>query len=240
MPRGVARASQRLQNRGGQAKNPRMAKLKGTAVACGLSGSAGPVVFVRMPGGGTAVRDRTVPRDPNSPAQAQWRGLVARASALWRTLTPEQAQRWQEYAEAAGEGREGGRPNASGLFVGLAAKVWQVEAAAAPPLDPPSQGFLGDGVPVSAAGEPGAVRFAAGGPNSAGVVTELLLQRLPSRLARPQKGRDRHRGFVAFAPGSLEASVPAPPGAYAASVRFVLAATGQASALVRLGTVVAG
>jgi hypothetical protein len=217
-----------------------MAKLKGTAVACGLSGSAGPVVFVSLPGGGTVVRERTAPRDPRSPAQARWRGLVARAAALWRTLTPEQAQRWRDYAEAAGEGREGGRPNASGLFVGLAAKVWQIDPEASPPLEPPVQGFLGDGVLVAAAGEPGAVRFVAGGPNSAGVVTELLLQSLPSRLARPQKGRDRHRGFVAFAPGSLEASVPARPGAWAASVRFVLAATGQSSALVRLGTVESG
>ena len=84
----------------------------------------------------------------------------------------------------------------------------------------------------------GGVLFTASGPNAGGVTTELLLQRLASPIARPQIGKDRHKAFCSFTPGSLEAVVAAKPGAYAASVRFVRVATGQVSALVRIGTVV--
>lgn len=221
-----------------------MAKLRGTAVASGLRGSAGPVVFVQTPQGTTVVRERPTPKDPRSPRQIAWRELVRRAGLLWRTLEPEQAEAWRLYAEAQREARRrSGIPvaiNASGAFTALAIKVWQLDPSATPPSEPPAQEFTGDGISVAATGGTGSVMFVASGPNADGVVTELLLQRLPSRLASPQAGRDRHQGFVAFAPGSPEATVPAWSGAYAASVRFVRVATGQASPLVRVGVIVVG
>lgn len=219
-----------------------MAKLRGTAVAAGLSGSAGPVVFVQTANGTTVVREKPTPNDPQSPKQVAWRDLVRRAGALWRTLEPEQAEAWRLYAEAQREARRRqGSPaaiNASGAFTALAIKVWQIDPSANPFLDPPAQEFTGDGIQVAATGGAGSVTFSASGPNADGVVTELLLQALPSRLATPQPGRDRHQGFATFASGSLGATVLARRGAYAASVRFVRAATGQASALVRVGVVV--
>lgn len=218
-----------------------MAKLKGTALASGLSGSAGPVVFVQTPNGATVVRDKPCPNNPRTPTQEAWRELVRRAGQLWRTLSLEQAEAWRDYAEGLGSRGSGfGTPNASGAFIGLATKVWQVDPLASPPLWPPAQDFTGDGIVMEVSGGAGEVTFTASGPNSEGVTTELLLQKLASPIARPQIGKDRHRAFFPFETGSLEAVVTATPGAYSASVRFVRVATGQVSTLVRIGVVVVG
>lgn len=388
-----------------------MAKLKGTAIASGISGSAGPITFVTLSNGTTIIRDRTTPSNPETPQQIAWRALIRRAGALWRTLSFEQAEQWRDYAAA--NRAEGAGANASGAFIALAAKVWQVDPFASPPLTPPGQVFLGDGIgvtvglgnrvqglgeiaqglgdrvlgqgkkvlstenqvcqsdeelrrigrlatgndcspeclcdhseategrdlrtqfpdpqsssfdtgkhcrgirpseqegvspiPSDSQRQPGGtfdpsqidtdalsgdqhnnragtsgrdrknadktasvtpnseslnhtpntldpkphtldpkpypldpspvITFTATGPNSSGVVTELLLQALPSRLSTPQKGRDRHKAVVTFTASSLSATVAVKPGAYAASVRFVKTATGQASGLVRVGIV---
>lgn len=213
-------------------------------LARGLSGSAGSVVFVRDPSGATFVRERPLVRGGVSQAQRTWRDLIARAGAMWRTLTPEEVAAWWQYADAlrAADGPALDVPpaNASGLFAGLAAKVWQLDPYAEAPRLPPPTAFTGDGIAVSAAAVPveGAVRFTASAPNASGVVTEVLLQPLPSATARPKRGKDRIRGAVSFAPGGLWMDVPVRSGTYAASVRFVRASTGQLSALVRLGALV--
>ena len=85
--------------------------------------------------------------------------------------------------------------------------------------------------------EEGVLTFRASGPNAEGVVTELLTQRLKSRLRTPGADRYRTAGFVAFAAGALEAAVPVGPGAWACAVRFVRRDTGQETAVVPLGIV---
>jgi hypothetical protein len=76
--------------------------------------------------------------------------------------------------------------------------------------------------------------FTASCPNSPGVVTELLVQPLRLSISNPDPAKYRHRAFVHFEEGHLEAVVDAPSGWVAPAVRFVLAATGQVSALVPL------
>jgi hypothetical protein len=50
----------------------------------------------------------------------------------------------------------------------------------------------------------------------------------------------RHRRFVTFESGTLSIDVPTPPGRHSPAIRFLRAATGQASSLVVLGTVGVG
>ena len=67
------------------------------------------------------------------------------------------------------------------------------------------------------------------------MATELLVQRLPSRIRLPKARDYRTARYVAFAGEPVH--VPARPGAYACGVRFVRAATGQATAMIPLGMV---
>lgn len=131
-------------------------------------------------------------------------------------------------------------------FSGLAAKRLQMFPDEPVPRLPPTSAFLGDGIEVSVAPLPGrgegvggpAVTFSASGPNSEGVVTELILQRLAGKARKPTAKGYRTQGFVAFAAGALTAEVPCEPGAYAGAIRFVRAATGQETALVPIGKVI--
>lgn len=97
--------------------------------------------------------------------------------------------------------------------------------------------------PCSATAEPRqaspglGILFSADRPNSSGVVTELLLQRLPGRNCRSYRDKYRHQKFVAFTQGGLEATVPAQPGWYACGVRFVNVTTGQDTPVAELGVV---
>jgi hypothetical protein len=80
----------------------------------------------------------------------------------------------------------------------------------------------------------GELVFTASGPNSPGVVTELLLQPLRLSISNPDPAKYRHGAFVQFESGSLEATLPSPAGWLSPAVRFVLAATGQTSGLIAL------
>ena len=119
---------------------------------------------------------------------------------------------------------------------------------------PPATPFGGDGVLVTAAngGEGGrgckdreggdphsspssrSLIFSASGPNSPGVVTELLIQLLRIAVSTPEPAKHRHMAFVSFVDGHLSEPVPAPSGWVSPAVRFVLTATGQASGLLLL------
>ena len=96
-----------------------------------------------------------------------------------------------------------------------------------------------EGPPPQGEGVLGIV-FSASAPNSPGVWTELLTQRLAAAWRKPHPNEYRTRAFVGYATGSTEAVVACEPGAYACAVRFVRAATGQASPLLPLGVVVVG
>ncbi len=109
----------------------------------------------------------------------------------------------------------------------------ETSAGNAPGVTFTARGATGE---TSAGNAPG-VTFTASAANAPGVLTELLLQPLPSPNRTPERRAYRTRAFVAFTPENLSATVPTGPGAYAAAYRFVDAATGQTTALVTLGTV---
>ncbi len=82
--------------------------------------------------------------------------------------------------------------------------------------------------------EPHNVTFTASAPNAPGVITELLLQPLPSPNRTPKPRDYRTQAFVAFTPENLTATIPVEPGCYAAAYRFVDPATGRSTMLVAL------
>ncbi len=216
-----------------------MARASANAIVGLLSGKLGNVVFVQRRDGALFVRERVEPRNPRTPAQRAWRGLVGRAAKEFKALTPEQYALWVDYcrdldAQNAAEGRPGcARP--INVFTSLTAKFLQATPGAVPPTTPPGSPFQGDGVSVSAGAGEGTVAFASNAPNAPDVATELLLQRVASINGAPTPRGYRTSGYHAFAPGSLSASVSAEPGFYAAAVRFVRTTTGQSSGVVALG-----
>lgn len=221
-----------------------MAKTSFSGVTGNVGGKMGGLVFVRLPSGTSSMRDRTFGANPRTPAQQAWRKAMAQATKLYASLTEAEYGSWQDYVQRVHRTLPGHSlrpaPRVNNVFVALTAKFIAVNPGAEPPRMAPSELFTGDGVSVSVEGLAGAVRFTASGPNSVGVVTELLLQPLASFGRRGDADKYRGQGFHSFAPGSVSVDVVAPRGPVLAAVRFVSVATGQVSALVPLGRVVSG
>ena len=200
-----------------------------------MRGRVGDLVFLPQENGRVIVRRVPTSMPGRTALQRESEGRMRRVGAAWQALTMAEGEAWARWA--AGEGRR-----AYNAFLGLSAKRMQVFPAEAPPRLPPTSAFLGDGIVVEGGGSgaEGGIVFSASGPNSEGVLTELLAARLKSvhRTAGPKEYRTR--GFVAFAAGSLEAVVPVEAGAWALAVRFVRAETGQETAVVPIGKVVVG
>lgn len=216
-----------------------MAKATTGILMGGLSGKAGTVVFVRGATGETYVRTRVRPNNPQTEAQMQVRGYLTEAGQAWRNMTTAEVRNWQSYAETLGP--PSGRHNAITVFTGLAVKYRQAGGQGPIPVVPPTQRFTGDGIRVVAdSPSAGVLRFSASAPNAEGIVTELLVQPLPSPHRKPMPRRYRPAAFVGFAPGNLTYDVPLRPGFYACAVRFVKSSTGQMSGLVELAVVTVG
>lgn len=217
-----------------------MAKVTTNGLGIELRGRAGSAVF-SMTANGLTMRPYTVPADPRTPAQMASRARLSRVSQLWKTLTAAQHRAWRDYAATVTRFHSYGgppyHPAPHTLFIALGSKFLQVNSDGDLPLLPPAYPFFGDTIRVSASGEPGAVVFTATGPNADGIVTELLLQPLPSTGREPKATLYRAESFVSFAPGSLTASVPVAPDPYAPAYRFVNSLTGQEADRVDLETV---
>lgn len=121
-------------------------------------------------------------------------------------------------------------------FRSLGLKYLAVHGGVEVPSEPPTEPFFGDGlrVGVSAQGDSGIV-FSADFPNTPGVLTELLLQRLPTRHRLPKARDYRTMAYVALAGEPVV--IACAQGAYAGAIRFVRTATGQETAMATLGTV---
>ena len=217
-----------------------MAKVIMSGLGIELHGKAGNAVFSQTRNG-LILRPRTVPKNPRSPAQTANRLHFARASALWKTLSPAQFAAWQSYAlTVEKQDPRGGiptRPTAFHAFMALTSKYLQVHPTGTPPLNPPTSPFYGDSGNVTAAGTSGHVLFTASAANGANVATELALQPLAHAGRAPKPNLYRPVSFTPFAAGSLSFSANVPPGAYAPAFRFVNSTTGQQSDLVRLAPV---
>lgn len=260
-----------------------MAKAAPSILNAGLSGSAGPVTFVRRREGGTFIRQRDTPTDPSTNRQLETRQAMRRANHSFSLLTPAEMAAWKLYAarlaDLAWAERQPRQVNPLNAYRTLALKWIQLNGFAEPPRTPPVTPFGGDGILVTAApsesrkdgqdckdsedcyfgkenlsqgplregsspsSQPlpraslaggASLTFTSSGPNSPGVVTELLLQPLRIAVSTPEPLKHRHSVFVAFTSDHLSQSVPAPRGWLSPAVRFVLSSTGQSSGLLLL------
>ena len=119
---------------------------------------------------------------------------------------------------------ESGSPSPDGSF---GRGGWGERCATGPLPQPPLQDEpLGEG----------ALRFLASGANAAGVVTEIMVEKL-ANVRRKPSGQYKSRGFVAFVEESLIFDLPVEAGSYACAVRFVERASGRATTVQALGTV---
>ncbi|MCW5937608.1 MAG: hypothetical protein KIT11_09920 [Fimbriimonadaceae bacterium] len=179
------------------------------------------------------------------------RWLAANAPAEW--LLPQSPPHLTGHEEARSEGRGGSgatTPSLRGQGAGSGPSSRPIQSGVEPPHSggamlepprlPPASPFGGDAVAVTVAALPEALRYAADRANAEGVVTELMAARVRSALAEPRDRDYRILGRARFVEGGLDVDVPVPPGRYAVAVRFVKIATGQASAVLRLGTASVG
>jgi hypothetical protein len=212
-----------------------MARVKANPLIGSVVGRLGNLVLVDQPGG-VVMRERVTPRNPQTPAQVRWRAAMAEAGRAYQTLSAEQHAGWQAYAVALAEPGER-PPRTVNAFVQLAARYRMVNPDLPIPMDAPVSRFGGDGLEVEVAAEPTGVRFTGSWTNAPGVVTELLVQPLPSAFAQAYDTKFRSRGYVEFSSSTPSALVACPPGFYACAIRFVRASTGQAGGLIRVGVV---
>jgi len=220
-----------------------MAKVRTSLIAPGVSGTLGNVVFVQGPVG-TIVRSRPERRRAVSPAQSLARQRMGRVAAIYRSLTPAEADAWRAYARSLNpnEAESGVNQGPSGqqIFNAYGLKILQIDPSAAIPILPPSGPFFGDGIQVTASAVEGGIQFVASAANRPGIVTELLVQRLPSAQCRTYLSRYRTAGFAAFAAAGEGSFVEVSRGVWAVGVRFVEAATGRMMGVIEIGVVDVG
>lgn len=201
--------------------------------------------------GGTMLRSRPTYRYRVTPPVAQGNDRLKQANAVWSGVGEITADAWDAYGRAHPrvDPVSGHRYASAGknVFVGLSCKLLQLDATASLPHLPPMRPFIADDVVVElgvSIGEDerrvsvveGAILFEASGPNSPGVVTELLIQPLKSVRSKPQTFYKSH-GFVAFEEGNLGAEVALPAGVYACATQFVERSSGRTVGWARLGKV---
>ena len=205
-----------------------------------VSGKQGNEVYATGRSGGVR-RRRTIPTNPNTPAQAAARQAFTHGTIVYSQLPSGLVVQWEQYAATihvtdpiTGKTYS---PAPGTVFVGLASKFLHVTPTGTVPTTPPTGTFSGDAVTVSAVQEDGGIGFTASAANESGIKTELLFQKLPSTNRQPGKENYRTLGFVAYAAGHLSQAFPLAFARYAVAYRFVLTTTGQTSRIVRLGVI---
>ena len=209
-----------------------MALVKGGVIVPGLRGSVGNATFVQTPYG-TSLRDRTYPRQPNTPAQVAQRERVRVVGAAWRSVTLAQAEAWRRYAASVSGTAEWRQASGQHVFSQLAIRFLMATPEGEIPLTPPSSPFGGDSVEFSVVRDGSMLMLTPSHANAPGVLTEVLVQPLASVHRRTYLQRYRSAGFFAFSGSPV--AVLSPGSVEAVAVRFVRAATGQATDLLELG-----
>ena len=222
------------------AEKRKVARLIASAIGGPIRGKLGNLVLVATPDGAIA-RTLTQPRNPRTPAQIAVRDRQTVCAQAWSDLDDEADRRWRAYARRleTSDPRTGTwtQPRPDNLFGALYSRMLLVDPRATPPQVPPEGAFFGDAIGVVTSDGASGVRFEAGGPNAAGVVTELLTQRLVTRKRRTYLEKYRHAAIVRFEEGHLGVEVPYAAGWVACAYRFIRADTGQATALAEIGVV---
>lgn len=209
-----------------------MAKIAYSAAINSIRGKMGTDVFTRARNGATS-RIRVSGRNPKTGAQVAVRSNLTRAATAFKNLTPVQALQWNNYALTITRTNpvNGTTYNPSGIsvFVQLASKFLQINPSGTIPVAPPTTGFFGDGISITATAGTGQVTFTASAANATNVRTELLVQNLRGRNRVPSAKGYRSRGFISFVAGTLTATVNVSAGPVAVGYRFVNTLTGQAT-----------
>lgn len=185
---------------------------------------------------GLAVRSKPRYRYPMNSEVALGANRMTEANVQWNRLTRQEVALWELYARQVIRrdpvSMTHYSPTAKNAFIGLALKFLQVNPGQEAPRTPPASDFVGDAIGLTAEALPSALRFVATGPNSAGILTELLAQRLKNERCRPGK---QYKSLAFHSFDGLPYEVPVEPGVYALAMRFVRASTGQATDLLLLG-----
>lgn len=196
---------------------------------------------------GLITKHRPTYKYPKNAAVQAGNARLSAAMALWNDLTADEVAAWRRYADTLARRDpvtlEPYSLTAQKAYVGLAVKVLQISdfrfqiadcRLGEVPRMPPTSDLLGDNLTVSAEAIEGGVRFTPSSPNSEGVVTELMFQKLPNPRRAPVKFY-KSLAFVAFdGPTDIDLE----PGIYYFGYRFVNATTGQMTEMLGLGAVV--
>lgn len=202
---------------------------------------------------GLVTKHRPKYKYPKVPAIQAVNDRMRQASTVWNDLTYDEVAAWRAYAEKVirvdSVTLEHYSQRAQTAFLGLAVKVLQLGdspiygdpaglseglgSLASVPRTPPTSDFVGDDLVLSVEATATGVRFTASSSNSAGVLTELMMQKLPNPRRSPTKFY-KSTGFAAFG-GPVE--LPLEPGIYFFGYRFVRSATGQMTEMRSLGMV---
>lgn len=213
-----------------------MAQIESILFGNNWHGKLGRVVF-RRSATGVQILEREAPHNPRTAAQKQARARMTAANQAWSQLSYAEAMAWRfaalDVAAATGQPALSGQQ----YFIRLAVRRLLADPHSPLPTTPPTEAFLGDRVRVTVEPAPRAIRFVADQPCAPGVVAELLAQRIahPNRSASPLHYRTQ--AVSGFGEG-LTVDARVLHGNYACAMRFIDAATGQATGLVEIGRVV--
>ena len=215
-----------------------MAILKLGAFTKSLRGKAGNTAFLETKLG-TQARDVTYPTGEPTPAQQRVWLNMKQDGAAWQALSVENAEKWRAFASNLTlKSKKAGKPfvpNGYQIFTAYTTKWLQVHGGGTPPSTPPTGAFGGDVVPITVTSGVGSVTWNADENNAAGVVTELLLQKIKGKHRKAGTSGYVSQGFVTFTSSVTSKTVSVPVGYYAAAFRFVEESSGRETGIVPLG-----
>ena len=202
-----------------------------------MTGRVGNGVFSIVEGGTDLRQHNAISKQPFSDSQRVREAAFTKANQTWTTIGREAATAWRKWGAeqkvktVAGKfrGREG-----KDCFVGLFAKMLQVNPLAAIPV-PPAFNFAGDPAVMSISVSSGAVDWDLSQANRPGVTMELMGQRLPSEVALPNKAGYRTIAFHSYPSGALSFQTDLEPGYWCFAAQAVEVASGRVANFQELG-----
>jgi hypothetical protein len=190
---------------------------------------------------GWSIRQRPRYKQGARPETAGARARMRQAVEAWYSLDLPQIEAWRAYARTVRKTSsltgEQYSPIAFNVFIGLTTRFLQATPDGEIPLWPPSTVFAGESVTFEVEPVPGGVRFTASGPNTPGVTTELMVQKLPNIRRSPTKFY-KSAAFYTFTNAPLEVDMALETGLYCFAYRFVHVLDGQCTRVEVMGSVV--
>ena len=207
-----------------------------------MTGRVGNGVF-SIEEGGTGLRQYNgVSKQPFTDSQRAREAAFTKANQTWPTIGIPAATAWRNWGKKQLVKTVSGRTRSregKDCFVGLYAKMLQVNPMVAVPLVPPVSGLVPQSVVVSLSIVAQGAKFTGSAANSPGYVTELMAQEIRSEVALPSKQYGT-LGFFAYKEAGDSTTLPTSPGYWSFATQFVEIATGRATGFQVLGTALVG